>query len=364
MIIIITGASHTGKTLLAQRMLEKYKYPYLSVDHLKMGLIRSGNTALTPEDDDALTEYLWPVVREMIKTAAENKQDLIVEGCYIPFGWRRDFGEEYLADVRFICLAFTDAYVDAHFDEIKAHASDIEARLYADCDIDGIKADNRRYTEGFRAAGERVALIDGDYEKAMNAIIDNNGEKMTIETERLILRPWEESDAEDLYEYAKDPRVGPVTGWPAHTSVEQSREVIRDVLSAPDTYAVCLKEDGRAIGSIGLFKPDNDHAELSGSELEIGFWIGVPFWGNGYIPEAVRALQKYAFTQLGCTAMWCGYYDGNEKSKRAQEKCGFTYHHTVYDKWVVMLGEQRVEHLNRLTREEWLGLSGADKGEA
>ena len=105
MVILITGASHTGKTVLAQKMLEKYKYPYLSIDHLKMGLIRSGNTDLTPENDDALTEYLWPIVREMVKTAVENKQNLIVEGCYIPFNWRQDFDEQYLANIRFICLA-------------------------------------------------------------------------------------------------------------------------------------------------------------------------------------------------------------------------------------------------------------------
>mgnify|MGYP002522485598 CR=1 FL=1 len=108
MIILITGASLTGKTLLAQRLLEKYKYPYLSIDHLKMGLIRSGNTSLTPEDDDALTDYLWPIVREMIKTAVENRQHLIVEGCYIPFDWRIDFDEHYLPSIQFICLAMTD----------------------------------------------------------------------------------------------------------------------------------------------------------------------------------------------------------------------------------------------------------------
>ena len=115
MIILITGASHTGKTVLAQRFLEKYHYPYLSMDHLKMGLIRSGNTDLTPCDDDKLTTYLWPIVREMVKTAIENKQDLIVEGCYIPYNWRSDFDEEYLKDIRFLCLAFTDNYIGNNF---------------------------------------------------------------------------------------------------------------------------------------------------------------------------------------------------------------------------------------------------------
>ena len=111
MIILITGASHTGKTVLAQRMLERYKYPYLSIDHLKMGLIRSGNTDLTPEDDEELVGYLWPIVREMIKTAIENNQNLIVEGCYVPFDWRQDFDEQYLQSIRFICLAMSDEYI-------------------------------------------------------------------------------------------------------------------------------------------------------------------------------------------------------------------------------------------------------------
>ncbi len=161
MVIIITGASHTGKTLLAQRMLEKYRYPYLSVDHLKMGLIRSGNTALTPYDDEALTGYLWPIVCGMIKTATENRQDLIVEGCYVPFDWRGSFPEEYLPHIRFICLAFTEGYIDAHFEEIRAHACAIEARLFVD-DLtkEGVKAENRRYLEGFSQRGENVVMID------------------------------------------------------------------------------------------------------------------------------------------------------------------------------------------------------------
>ena len=173
MIILITGASHTGKTLLAQRLLEKYKYPYVSIDHLKMGLIRSGNTCLTPEDDDALTDYLWPIVREMIKTAIENGQHLIVEGCYIPFDWRNDFDEQYLPSILFVCLAMTDNYIETHLEEIKGHSFDIESRLNDDdCTIDSLKEDNRKYIEGFRRAGERVALIDGDYERTIGTLLD------------------------------------------------------------------------------------------------------------------------------------------------------------------------------------------------
>ena len=172
MIILITGASHVGKTLLAQRMLEKYKYPYLSIDHLKMGLIRSGNTDLTPEDDDALTKYLWPVICEIIKTAIENKQNLIVEGCYIPFEWRRDFDKQYLSSIRFICLAMTERFIDAHFDEIKKHSSDIEARLDDTyCRIATLKADNQAYINGCRENAETVTLIDSDYEQTIRALL-------------------------------------------------------------------------------------------------------------------------------------------------------------------------------------------------
>jgi 2-phosphoglycerate kinase len=173
MIILITGASHTGKTLLAQRLLEEYNYPYLSIDHLKMGLIRSGNTGLTPEDDEALTEYLWPIVREIVKTAIENRQNLIVEGCYVPFNWRDDFDQRYLPSVRFICLAMSDKYIEDHFSEIMEHESEIEYRsIDPDRTVDSLKADNRSIIDGFRRAGEQLALIDSDYEQAIEKLLE------------------------------------------------------------------------------------------------------------------------------------------------------------------------------------------------
>jgi len=173
MIIIITGSSHTGKTLLAQRMLENYRYPYLSIDHLKMGLIRSGNTELTPEDDNELTEYLWPIVREIVKTAIENRQNLIVEGCYIPFHWRQDFDARYLPSIRFICLAMSEGYIENHFGEIIGHESEIESRLvYADCTMDVLKADNKSIIDGFQRAGEQVMVIEKDYEKTIHLYLE------------------------------------------------------------------------------------------------------------------------------------------------------------------------------------------------
>ena len=172
MIILITGATHTGKTALALKMIARYGYPCLSLDWLKMGLIRAGYTELTPYDDEALTGYLWPVAREMIKTAIENGQDMIVEGCYIPFGWRRDFDGRYLPSVRYICLAMTDGYIDAHSGDITAHASDAEARLEDDINVERLKADNRAYIEGCAAAGESVVLIEDDYEQTIERILE------------------------------------------------------------------------------------------------------------------------------------------------------------------------------------------------
>lgn len=149
---------------------------------------------------------------------------------------------------------------------------------------------------------------------------------MIFETKRLILRPWCEEDAEELYRHASDPDVGPRAGWPVHTSVENSREIIRDVLSAPETYAVCLKTDGRPVGSVGLHRKDLAQRE---DEYELGYWIGKEFWGQGLIPEAAREILRHAFEDLNMQTVWCGYYDGNEKSHRVQEKLGFLYHHTT-----------------------------------
>ena len=164
MIILITGASHTGKTALAQKLLEKYKYPYLSIDHLKMGLIRSGNTELTPlSDDSALTEYLWPIVREMIKTAIENKQNLIVEGCYIPVTWKNDFGKEYLDNIKYYCLVMSESYIKNHFDDIKKYANIIENRLDDDCTIDGLLKDNAQVLELCKKNNANYVLIDDEY---------------------------------------------------------------------------------------------------------------------------------------------------------------------------------------------------------
>ena len=180
---------------------------------------------------------------------------------------------------------------------------------------------------------------------------------MILETDRLILRPWREGDAEDLFTYASDPEVGPPAGWQPHTSVENSREIIRTVLSASETYAVCLKETGKPIGSIGFHR--NDLAEQD-DEYELGYWVGKPFWGQRLIPEAAREMLRYAFEDLGMNRIWCGYYDGNIKSRRVQEKLGFVYHHTTEKIKVKQMNEVRTGHVMMMTRETWEKVSKND----
>lgn len=165
MIILISGASHTGKTTLAQKLLEKYKFPYLSIDHLKMGLVRSGNTSLTAlSDDEELTACLWPIVREIIKTAIENEQNLIVEGCYIPFNWQSDFGKTYLKKIKHICLCFSERYIREHFDDIKKYASVTEKRICDDCTLSQTIEDNAHVLSLCRQNGMPYILIDEKYE--------------------------------------------------------------------------------------------------------------------------------------------------------------------------------------------------------
>ena len=165
MIVMITGSSHTGKTLLAQKLLERYKYPYLSIDHLKMGMIRSGYTKLTPEDDAELENYLWPVVREIIKTAIENRQNLIVEGCYIPFDWAKDFNENYLEQIRYYCLVMSADYIKTHFADIKKYANVVEKRLSDEwCTMEKVLVENARFLKLARKHRADYILIDNEYQ--------------------------------------------------------------------------------------------------------------------------------------------------------------------------------------------------------
>lgn len=165
MIILITGASHTGKTVLAQKLLEKYKYPYLSIDHLKMGLIRSGYVKLTPEDDNELMEYMWPIVCEMIKTAIENKQSLVIEGGYIPFDWKKDFTQKYLDNIKYVCLVMSEHYIRNHFDNIRKYAGVVESRLDDEwCTMESLLEDNAHFLRLAQKYNTKYMLIDDKYD--------------------------------------------------------------------------------------------------------------------------------------------------------------------------------------------------------
>ena len=174
-----------------------------------------------------------------------------------------------------------------------------------------------------------------------------------LNTERLILRRWEDSDAESLFEYAKDPEVGPIAGWPAHQSVEESRNVIRQVLQGKEAYALCLRGDNRAIRAIELKL--NGHTDLTerDDECELGYWIGKPFWGQGLVPEAVREILRHAFEDIGMTKVWAGYYEGNDKSKRVQEKCRFRYQWKTESVDVPLMNETRTGHVSSITKDQW-----------
>ena len=175
-----------------------------------------------------------------------------------------------------------------------------------------------------------------------------------FETERLILRKWNVEDAESLYEYAKDPDVGPIAGWPVHTSVENSRDIVANVLNGTECYAICDKDSGKAIGSIELMMKGHSRLVQRDDECELGFWIGKPFWGRGYMKEAADCILTHAFNDIGLNTVWCGYYDGNTKSASVQEKIGFRFDHMIENEQVPLLKEERKVHVNVMHKEDWL----------
>ena len=176
---------------------------------------------------------------------------------------------------------------------------------------------------------------------------------MTMETERLLLRRWNEDDAADLFEYARDPDVGPIAGWPAHKSTDESLDVIRNVLSSPEAYAICLKPDDRAIGAIELKLNGRTDMTVCDDECELGYWLGKPFWGQGIMPEAAREMLRHAFEDIGMTKIWCGYYEGNTKSKRVQEKVGFRYQWRSEGVDVPLMHEKRTGHVSSISIDQW-----------
>lgn len=181
---------------------------------------------------------------------------------------------------------------------------------------------------------------------------------MKLTTDRLTLRRWSESDAKSLYRYASDPDVGPIAGWPPHKSEEESRGVIKNVLNGAECYAICEKGSNEAIGAIELILNGRTDLTDRDDECELGYWLGKPFWGRGYVPEAAREILRRAFEDLGMRAVWCGYYDGNEKSKRVQEKLGFVRHHTCDEMPVPLMNDVRICHISLMTREQWEKIRG------
>ena len=221
----------------------------------------------------------------------------------------------------------------------------LDEGLYPSWDAQNMNSVHLAEKLGYEFDHEYTAYeVSGDY----------IGGEMTLETKRLILRRWEDSDAENLYKYAKDPDIGPIAGWPAHQSIEESRDVIRNVFNGKEVYAVCLKSDGKAIGAIELKL--NGHTDMTDrdDECELGYWIGKPFWGQGIIPEAAKEILRHGFEDLGMTRIWVGYYEGNSKSKRVQEKCGFCYEWKSEDIDVPLLHEKRTGHVSSMTKEQWL----------
>lgn len=176
---------------------------------------------------------------------------------------------------------------------------------------------------------------------------------MVLNTERLMLRKWTEADAESLFEYAKDLDVGPIAGWPPHKNKDESLNVIKNVFNGAECYAICEKGNNKAIGAIELKLNGSTDMTDRDDECELGYWLGKPFWGKGYMPEAAREIIRHAFEKLGMTTIWCGYYEGNYKSKRVQEKLGFIYHHTCEEVAVPLMNEVRVGHTNYMTKEQW-----------
>ena len=239
MVILLAGASHTGKTLLAQRLLEKYHFPYLSIDHLKMGLIRSGSTDLTPMDDDQLTDYLWPILREIVKTAIENRQNLIVEGCYIPFDWRKDFTPEYLCHIRCRWLVMSRSYIEGHFDEIRSYGNAIEQRLDDSVNMEALICDNERNLRLCRENHCDCLLLEDAYEIDLERIMGML--VLAGETDAEMIQGMQKNAFAELLKKYRDHDMSPAT---------ETLEKIKWKLTHPGSYYYFIKVGEETVGGI------------------------------------------------------------------------------------------------------------------
>ena len=304
MIILLAGASHTGKTLLAQRLLEQYHYPYLSIDHLKMGLIRSGNTELTPMDDDKLTDYLWPIVREMIKTAIENGQNLTVEGCYIPFDWEKDFEPAYLEQIRYRCLIMSREYIEKHFEDIRSNGCAIEQRLDdSGLSKDWLIRDNGENLHQCRENGCPYILLDDRYE---------------IDLESIVAKHWIRNAAFEDMAFAADIMV---TSFRTAFASFVSRQTM-DTCADPANCRAMLEQIYRE-GKMHFLIADRKGFlcwQDAGDGAEIVAIHSLPeSWGTGL----GHAMLTKALAQIGDRPVYLWAFEKNTRAGRFYEKHGF-----------------------------------------
>ena len=320
MIILITGPSHTGKTLLAQRLLEKYHYPYLSIDHLKMGLIRSGNTELTPMDDDKLTDYLWPIVREMIKTAIENSQNLIVEGCYVPFDWKKDFEPIYRKYIHYRCLVMSQAYIEANFESIRTHACAIEQRLDAEINMEALIRENKQTLQRCEEFGCPYVLIDDTYPDNLYspfAVTSASFEDMSMAA-HIMVTSFQTAFAEF------------VTPQTMHTCTnpENCRNMLEKIYADGDMQFLLGDNQGFICW------------QVREAETEIVALHTLPeSWGTGL----GHALLTEALNQIGDRSVFLWAFKVNTRARRFYEKHGF-----VWD------GNERVSEFDGLVEVKYI----------
>ena len=304
MVVLITGGSHTGKTLLAQRLLEKYQYPYLSIDHLKMGLIRSGNTALTPIDDEQLTDYLWPIVREIVKTAVENHQNLVMEGCYIPFDWKNDFSDAYLKHIRYRCLILSKAYIETHFEEIRNYASVIERRLDDSyLTKEKLIRDNERNLRQCREYGCDYIFIHEEYRIDLNEIVSE-----------YLIRPAAFADMEIASQIM-------VTSFRNAFAAFVSRETM-NACTDPENCRAMLEQVFRSGKMHFLMGGRDGFLCWKDGEAEIVAIHSLPkAWGSGL----GGALLTKAISEIGNKPIFLWVFKDNTRARRFYEKHGFVW---------------------------------------
>ncbi len=339
MIILVTGASHAGKTLLAQKLLERYHYPYLSIDHLKMGLIRSGHTDLTAMSPEAeLTAYLWPIVREMVKTAIENGQNLIVEGCYIPFEWEKDFDEPYRRQIRCIRLIMSERYIRSHFEDIRTFANVIENRLDdSDCTPETVLEENLYQLAQCEALGLEYVYIDERYDPETFC--------PCLETQRLRLRKMTGDDFEALYRVLGDADIMRYYPYPFDEKLVRrwiEKNIERYCIFGFGLWAVCLKDTGEMIGDCGLTMQN-----INGTICpEIGYHIRGDMQRKGYASEAARAVRDWAFANTPFESVFSYMKKENIASRATAESIGMSLKYEYTDaenETVSVCGISRVE---------------------